>query len=263
MLGNEDINWSVVTMRSIDRSTFRECFYDWDVKHVHGTAMVTDNSIRNTRTTKALFSDQPRMVTHHGRSMGSDPEVELVIRDFRSSPRASLRDGIAAVLDQDCPNTVFDLWIRHHGVPDLVDGTGRFQHELGSDVTLLQLLTDVDHTPSLMCLQPTAPPQSWRMELPLQLDLEDAQLRRFPNTVRLTLHYKTHRTTGTWILLLIATTARPSGSLLLRSRVPISSLMFSPLRVHAPFKCGPLRQFPLPWQLLQRRNPLPCTQLTT
>lgn len=158
-LASEDINWSVVTMRSIDRSTFRECFYEWDVKHVHGTAMVTNNSSRNNSTTQALFSDQPRMVAHHGRSMGGDPAVELVIRVFRCAPRASLRDGIATVLAQDCPNTVFDLWIRHHEVPELVDGFGRFQHDIGSDVTLLQLLTDVDHSPSLMCLQPATPPQ--------------------------------------------------------------------------------------------------------
>jgi hypothetical protein len=164
LLGNDDINWSIVTVRSIDRSTFRECFDDWDVKHVHGTALVTQDAGNSKSATgaaraRALFSDQPRMVDHHGRVMGIEPGVEFVIRVFRCAPRECLREGIASVLSQDCPPTVFDLWIRHHEVPDHVEGFGRFKHDLGSDVTLLELLTDVDHSPSLLGLLPSTPPQ--------------------------------------------------------------------------------------------------------
>jgi hypothetical protein len=158
------IDWSVVTVRSIDRPTFRECFHDWDVKHVHGTAMVTSCSDESSSRhggvrTRALFSDQPCMVDYHGQSMGNDPDSELVVRVFRCAPLPCLKQGIAAVLSQDCPPTVFDLWIRHHEVPDHVEEFRHFQHSLGSDVTLLELLTDIDYTPSLLQLLPSTPPQ--------------------------------------------------------------------------------------------------------
>jgi hypothetical protein len=171
LLGNGDINWSVVTVRSIDRSTFRECFDEWDVKHVHGTAMVTQDtgdSAKGATRARALFSDQPRMVDHHGRVMGREPEVEFVIRVFRCAPRACLCEGIAAVLAQDCPPTVFDLWIRHHEVPDHVEGFGCFKHDLGADVTLLELLTDVDDSTFLLGQLPATPSQQGSSEGALQ-----------------------------------------------------------------------------------------------
>ena len=145
-LGLDDISWSVVTVRSIERSCFRETFQGWDVKHLHGTALVQPSSSQLASNSRALFSDQPRMVAHHGRLLGD--EQEFVIRVFRCAPRPELREGIAAVLADECPPNVFDIWIRHHELPEgnKIPGFGYYRHNLGDEVTLLDLLTNVDST---------------------------------------------------------------------------------------------------------------------
>jgi hypothetical protein len=153
------IYWHVVTQRTIE--SFQDGFRDgWrvvDASGHQGTAFVSKEGIASSkRHYGALFSDQPRMVAHHGLKIGSELwkvamekklAPKLVIRLFRCAPCNSLIEGITQVVEQELTNNVFDVWIRHPEIPDkMLEGFGQYEHAVGNDsATLLQKLTCVIH----------------------------------------------------------------------------------------------------------------------
>ncbi|GKY97558.1 hypothetical protein MPSEU_000714000 [Mayamaea pseudoterrestris] len=135
------IQWSICTFRSLDRSSFRRIFdpaNGWQLDLMqHGSCRVT------RQTSRAFYSDQPRLVTHHGRDMARTNSSKPVIRVFRCAPRPCLKKGIQAVQAEPLQENVFDIWIRHFDL-STGDDIGTFKHDLGASVELVDMLTEVE-----------------------------------------------------------------------------------------------------------------------
>ena len=131
------VHWQVVTLRSVKAQVFRESFDGWNVSGTEereGTAFVS----KQDGSSSALFSDQPRVVAHYGRKLGSQlwkksskdhSSPQIVVRLFRCAPRASLIEPIQRILAEDRTDNLFDIWIRHHEVPDnSLEDLGAYKH---------------------------------------------------------------------------------------------------------------------------------------
>ena len=135
------VHWSVCMVNTIEKSTFRHFFTEdqgWESQLYPGSALVSNG------TSRAFYSDIPRLVDRYGRVMGNVEANKPLIRVFRCAPRPDLKRGVEAVLAEPKEDNVFDIWIRHcdMGSGDLSIGT--FRHKVDDDVSLLDILTDVE-----------------------------------------------------------------------------------------------------------------------
>jgi hypothetical protein len=172
-LGMDSMHWAMVTMRTIERSTFRKVFNnptaqqnEWNLNvKAHGTGYV---EMMKT-SCKVLVSDQPKIVARYQDFFGDDSK--FVIRVFRCAPRPELKRGIQNVLAEKRPDNVFDIWIRHC---DMVKGhalEGYYLHDLNAPVTLMELLTDIgclaENNNGQPCMLTTAKDRAQRSQMSL------------------------------------------------------------------------------------------------
>jgi hypothetical protein len=135
------MSWSVCTIRTMERTSFRQIFDKqdgWTADLMNaGSGHVRKESVQ------AFYSDQPRLVSRYGRQLAKVDADMPVVRVFRCAPRPALKRGIESVLSESRDNNVYDIWIRHFDMTS-GDHVGTFQHKLNADISLLEMLTDVE-----------------------------------------------------------------------------------------------------------------------